>query len=134
MRFKRSTKPGFDLDQINIVALTNVIFLVLILFMFLSAFAVPSGISVKLPRTMTSDIIKEENVVITVSGEDIIYLNNLIVTIPELTGQLEHSTLKSQSILIKADRRSSVGRIIDVWNLCRSLGIEGINIATNQEK
>jgi len=35
--------------------------------------------------------------------------------------------------MIKADRRSSMGRIVDIWDLCRQLGIEKINIATTRE-
>lgn len=134
MRFKRKAIPGFGLELFNIISLTNVIFLVLIIFMFSSSLTVQDGINVKLPRTVTSDIIKEENIIITVSSENIIYLNNRIVTIPELTGELRHLTNRSRPILIKADRRSSLGRVIDVWNLCRNLGIERINIATNQDK
>ena len=34
------------------------------------------------------------------------------------------SPLFEQSILIKADGRSSLARIIDVWNVCRELGLE----------
>jgi len=47
---------------------------------------------------------------------------------------MEHVSNKHAPVLIKADRRASVGRIVDVWNLCRALGLERVNIATNQEQ
>ncbi len=134
MKFKRHTKIEYGLQQINTAPLIDVIFQLLIFFMLSSSFTFQSGINVKLPRAVTSDIIREENFVITITSEDIIYLNNKIVTIPELTKELNKVASRSRPILIKADRRSSVGRIVDVWDLCRNLGIERINIATNQEK
>ena len=87
---------------------------------------------VKLPRAVTSDTVQEDTVIITLTGEDIIYFNNKIATIPEITLKLKAYPAKPP-ILIKADRRSSVGRIIDIWNLCRDLEIERVNIATTQE-
>ncbi|MCH7773641.1 MAG: biopolymer transporter ExbD [Bacteroidetes bacterium] len=52
----------------------------------------------------------------------------------ELKRRLSQPNIKDHPLLIKADRRASVGRIVDIWDLCRNLGIERINIATNQEK
>ena len=88
--------------------------------------------TIKLPRTITSDVMKEKNLVITISGEDIIYFNNKIFTVKELPSELHKYIPASPSILIKTDRRASVGRIVDVWDICRTLGIEKINIAANQ--
>ena len=41
---------------------------------------------------------------------------------------------KDIPVMIKADRRASMGRIVDIWDLCRELNIERINIATNHDK
>ena len=134
MKFKRSVKPAHGFDTINFAPLIFVIFQLCILFVLSSSFTFQSGIDVKLPRAVTSDIIKEEGFVITINGEDIIYLDNKIVSIPELSRELKKLSAKNQPVLIKADRRSSMGTIVDVWNACRNLKIEHINIATNQEK
>ncbi|MDP2654557.1 MAG: biopolymer transporter ExbD [Candidatus Omnitrophota bacterium] len=133
MRFKRQTKIEYGLDQINIAPLIDVIFLLLIFFMLTSSFTFQSGINVKLPKAVTSDIIQDENIVIVITSENLIYLNNALRTIKELKAELEKPARKDRPLLIKADRRASVGRIVDVWDLCRSLGIEKINIATNQD-
>ena len=122
------------LEQINIAPLIDVIFQLLIFFMLTSSFTFQSGIDVRLPKAITSDIIKEENVTITITGENVIYWNNKVVSIKELRQELSRSARKNRPVLIKADRRSSVGRVVDIWDLCRELGIERINIATDQEK
>jgi len=83
---------------------------------------------------LTSDIIKEENLIVTITSENILYLNGTVTTLKELKQRLSQPNIKDRPLLIKADRRASVGRIVDIWDLCRNLGIEQINIATNQEK
>lgn len=133
MKFKRHIKLEHGLRQIDIAPLIDVIFLMLIFFMLTTSFTFSTGIQVKLPKTITSDTLKAENFIISITAEDVIYLNNSIVTLKELKQKLGRLS-KEQFILIKADRRSSVGRIVEVWDLCRSMGIEKINIATNQEK
>jgi len=134
MKFKRHTKVEHGLGQIDIAPLIDVIFQLLIFFMLSSSFTFQSGINVKLPKAVTSDIIKEENLVVTITSENIIYLNGTVTTLKELKQRFSQHNVKDHPLLIKADRRASVGRIVDIWDLCRKLGIEQINIATNQEK
>ncbi len=131
MRFKRRLKIEQGLNTIDIAPIIDVVLLLLIFFILTSSFAAQAGINVKFPRTVTSDIIKEENLLLIISSENVLYLDNTIVTFEELRKELSHYANSNRSLLIKADRRSSVGRIVEIWNLCRRLGIEKINIATN---
>ena len=133
MKFKRHTKIEHGLGQIDIAPLIDVIFQLLIFFMLSSSFTFQSGISVKLPKAVTSDIIKEENLIVTITSENIIYLSGTVITLKELEQRLSNPDIKDRALLIKADRRASVGRIVDIWDLCRNLDIKRINIATNQE-
>lgn len=134
MKFKRHMKIEHGLEQINMAPLIDVIFQLLIFFMLSSSFTFQSGINVKLPKAVTSDILKEENFIILITNENIIYLNDTVLTVKELKQELSRPVHKDRPILIKADRRASMGRIVDVWDLCRQLGIERINIATNRDK
>jgi len=133
MKFKRHAKLEYGIEQIDIAPLVDVIFQLLIFFMLSSSFTFQSGINVKLPKAVTSDVIKEENLIITITSENVTYLNGKIHTLTELKKKLQElSNAKNRPLLIKADRRASVGRIVDIWDLCRNLGLERINIATNQ--
>lgn len=133
MKFSRHTKLEHGLRQIDIAPLIDVIFQLLIFFMLSSSFTFQSGIHVKLPKAVTSDVIKEDNYIVTISSENVLYLNGNITTLKELNETLSNPLAKDRYILIKADRRASVGRIVDVWDMCRKLGIERINIATTQD-
>jgi biopolymer transport protein ExbD len=118
---------------IDLAPLVDVVFQLLIFFMLSSSFTFQSGINVRLPKAVTSDIIQEENFIITITSENIIYLNDVIMTLKELEDGLKKTKSLNRPFLIKSDRRASVGRIVDVWDLCRKLEIERINIATNQD-
>ena len=134
MRFKRRIHLEHGiLEQLNLIPFVDVIFQLLVFFMLLSSFTFNPGINVKLPKAVTSDVIKEENLIITITNSDVMYINNTVSTLTELKKELRHSKNKDRLILIRVDRRASVGRIVDVWDLCRNLGIEKINIATDQE-
>ena len=134
MKFKRHVKLEHGLEQINMAPLIDVIFQLLIFFMLSSSFTFQSGILVKLPKAVTSEIVKDENFIITITSEDVIYLNNAVITVKELRQKLMKPAQGKRPILIKADRRASMGRIVDVWDLCREVGVDKINIATNRKR
>jgi biopolymer transport protein ExbD len=133
MRFKRCIELEHGLKQIDIAPLIDIVFQLLIFFMLTSSFVMQPGIKVKLPKAVTSEIVKFENIEIVVSGENVTYLNGQIITTPELKNLFKQVANNNQSILIKADRRSSLGRVVEIWDMCRDLGVTQVNIATNQE-
>src|SRR3989338_8055681 len=117
MKFKRNIEMEAGLGKIIIIPAINVIFLLFLFLTFSSSLVAYSGINVKLPARVTSDLINKKNLTITLTGEDVTYLNNKIVTIEELGKTLKTIKDKNQMILIKADRRASVGRIVDIWDI-----------------
>ena len=97
-------------------------------------FTFPTAMAVKLPKAITSDVVPENITTITITSEDIIYFHDKVFTDRELKKTLQSLSLKKKPILIKADGRSSLSRVIDVWNVCRELGLEKVNMATTLDK
>jgi biopolymer transport protein ExbD len=121
------------LKQIDIAPLIDMVFQLLIFFMLTSSFVMQPGIKINLPKAVTSEVVKYENIEIVVSGENVIYLNSKVLTTQELQSLLKQVAKRNQPILIKADRHASLGRVVEIWDMCRDLGVNQINIATNQE-
>jgi len=132
MRFKRHIELEHGLKQIDIAPLVDMIFQLLIFFMLTSSYIVQQGIRVNLPRAFTSEIIKQRNIEISVSRENIIYFNDQVVSINELKNILKKLEDKEISILIKADRHALLGRVVEVWDVLRQAGFSHVNIATTQ--
>ena len=133
MRFKGRMELEHGLKQIDIAPLIDIVFQLLIFFMLTSSFVMQPGIKVNLPKAVTSEVVKYENIEIMVTSESIIYLDGRIITMQEMKLLLKQAAKRNQSILIKADKRASLGRVVEIWDMARDLGITQINIATNQE-
>ena len=135
MRFKRLVRRTYIAKgQIDIAPLVDVMFLLLIFFMLTSNFIIQPGIKVRLPRALTSEVIDSENLVIAVTAQDLIFLNNKPIQIGPLMERLKEAARENSNILIRADVGSSLGRVVEIWDLCRELGIPRVNIATNQKR
>lgn len=131
MRFKRHVE--LEKGQLDIAPLIDVVFLLLIFFMLTSSFIFQPGIKVKLPKAVTSEVLHEKSLIILVNSKNYIYLHDRAITKSELTSRLRLAAKENKPLLIKADRRASVGKVVEVWDMCRDAGISQINIATSQE-
>ncbi|MFH0790446.1 MAG: biopolymer transporter ExbD [Candidatus Omnitrophota bacterium] len=133
MRFKRHMKLEHGLKQIDIAPLIDVVFQLLIFFMLTSSFVMQPGIKINLPKAVTSEVVKYENIELVVSGENVTYFNAKVITTQELKNLLKQAAKRDQPVLIKSDKQASLGRIVEIWDMARDRGITQINIATNQE-
>ncbi len=132
MRLKRHLKLEKTLRTIDIAPLIDVVFLLLIFFMLTSSFIFQPGIRVNLPRAITSEMLSEDNAVISITAENLIYYKQKLVTIKELSSLLKGIAAARLPVLIKSDRKASLGRIVIVWDICRQEGVQQVNIATTQ--
>ncbi len=134
MRFKRlKRRTEIKKGQLDIAPMIDIVFLLLIFFMLTSNFVFQPGIKVKLPKAVTSEVINSENVIITITGQDLLFLNERPITINDLMAELKEAARQNKSLLLKSDTSASLGRVVEIWDLCRELGIPQINIATNQK-
>jgi biopolymer transport protein ExbD len=133
MRFKGRLELEHGIKQIDIAPFMSIIFLLLIFIMLSSSFITQPGIKINLPRVVTSELIKSNNIEIIVNGENEVYLNNRIVSTNDLKALFKQTAHKNETVLIKSDKHASLGVVAEIWDLARSMGIAYINIATNQE-
>ena len=70
------------------------------------------------------------NIVITITSENVIYVDARVVTLIELRRFLASKDLRHESIMIKVDRRSSMGRVSDILDLCRGISGANVNVST----
>ena len=69
-------------------------------------------------------------VVITVTGENVIYIDGRVVTLNELRRFLARGNFRRDSLMIKADKRASMGRVADILDLCRGISGASVNVST----
>ena len=83
-------------------------------------------------RDRTGRDVAGSALVITLTKEHVVYLNDQVVTLKELRQQL-HAAQSNKPVLIRADRFAYVNKLMELWDLCRDVGLREIHIATLQE-
>ena len=130
MKFKR--KVFLEKGQMDIAPLIDVVFLLLIFFMLTSSFVIQPGIRVNLPRAVTSEVLHKELLIVTVTEKNEVFINERPISKDELVSRITLAARDEQPLLIKADKRSDLGKVIEVWDVCRQVDVRQINIATTQ--
>ncbi len=128
MRFKR--RVLIEKGMIDLTPMVNVFFLLFIFFVFTSSFIFQPGIKVSLPRAVTGEVVQGEGAAITITRDDRIFLNEREISAEELFSKVKIISKDKGSLLIKADAGASVGRVVEVWDLCRNEGVSQVSIAT----
>jgi biopolymer transport protein ExbD len=130
MKFKRTV--FLEKGRLDIAPLIDVVFLLLIFFMLTSSFIFQPGIRVSLPRAVTSEILHKELLIVVVTDGNEIFISERPVTRDELVSRITVAARDGQSLLIKADKQADLGKVIEVWDICRQFDIKRISIATTQ--
>jgi len=130
MKFK--TRARTESALIELTPLVNVFFLLFIFFAFTSSFIFQPGIKVNLPKAVTSEVVQEESAVIILTRDNKIYLNDREMSQDELLSNLRLMAKGNVPLLIKADSGASLGRVVEIWDMCRKEGVSQASIATNK--
>ena len=135
MRFNFSRLKVIDSRFIEAVPLANCVLLLLVFFLLTWSYSAQTqaGIKVNLPKAVTSETVGTRAAVITITREKVLYLGSDAVSVQELISKIE-ALPKKDSILIKADKGTSLDRVVEVWDICRKAGIQQVNIATTQAR
>ena len=119
----------------DLTPLIDIVFLLLIFFMTTSVFKKDElALSLTLPKSGESGKSnKPVNLLrITVTTEKMA-LNDKLVELPEIKGQLQKIQNKDLPIELKIDQKVQYQRIIDVLDTVKSLGFYNIDLITRKE-
>jgi biopolymer transport protein ExbD len=130
MKFKR--KVFLETGRLDIAPLIDVVFLLLIFFMLTSSFIFQPGIRVNLPKAVTSEILQKELLVVVITESNEIFISERPITRDELVSRVTLAARDGQSLLIKADKQADLGKVIEIWDICRQFDVKRISIATTQ--
>lgn len=132
MHFKFYKRTPFQ-AEFEMTPLIDCVFNLLLFFMLTSSFIVQPGIRINLPKAITSEVVHEKSLTVTVTQDDLLILNENAVTLQDLAVKLEAAAKDNLPLLIRADRKASLGKVVEIWDLCRDVGLTKVNIATIRE-
>jgi biopolymer transport protein TolR len=122
---------GATLAEINIIPLVDVVLVLLLIFM-LTAPMMYRGIDVNLPRAAAKPTAVEERMVLTITKEQGLYLNDRRITPAGLDDALRDAfrSRTDKTLYLKADAGLTYGAVIDAMDRVRRAGIERLGMVT----
>ncbi|MBI4620915.1 MAG: protein TolR [Desulfobacterales bacterium] len=120
------------LSEINVTPLVDVMLVLLIIFM-VTAPMLQQGIDVNLPKVAAKDIpAKEEKVVLTITKNGEISINEHPVELSGLKENLEkiYETRISKEIFLRADETVPYGFVVKAMSEIKEAGIEKLGMIT----
>lgn len=126
---ERRLQPA--LSEINVTPFVDVVLVLLIIFL-ITAPMLLGGIDVKVPKTETRTIQPEERLVLSVTKERGIYLENQPITLARLEQVLTGLRRRNPkaAVFLKADEAVPYGVVVKVMDVVKKAGIDRLGMVT----
>ncbi len=132
----------FDLPQrrkrdtgIDMGPLMDIVFILLIFFVVTSSFTRETGVDVTKPQAQTASQLEKENILIAITREGTIHMNERQVDLASLKDLLTQTIAKTpdKEAVIIADKSSMTGALVQVIDVCNLTGVKKVSIAAQAE-
>jgi len=122
---------GGSLAEINIIPFVDVVLVLLLIFM-LTAPMMYRGIDVNLPKAASKPTAVEERMILTVTKDRTLYLNEKPVSLATLETQLRDAfkDRTEKTLYLKADAGLAYGAVVETMDRVRRAGIERLGMVT----
>jgi biopolymer transport protein ExbD len=123
--------------EINITPFTDVILVLLIIFMITTPLILQSSIKVSLPEAASGkSITNARQINITVTDDNVVYLDNKLITRKELVAKVRmlHRDNPELEVILFSDRLVRFKNIVSILDDLNEIGIKNLNIAAKVEQ
>jgi biopolymer transport protein TolR len=135
MRSARGKRNGL-IAGINITPFTDVVLVLLVIFMIATPLLIRSEIKVNLPRTSSADAAPQRNLVITIDTMGGVYVDGVRVAIGNLKSNLTATLAKrpGSPVIIMGDRDVRYDLVVRVLEIAKSCGVGRLSLAVQVKK
>jgi len=117
---------------LDLTPLIDVVLMLVLFFMLTTTFVLSPGVQVDLPQGSSLQQPRESDAIITITKDAAVYFQDAQVSLETLQAVLQRA--KSQQpglrVVIKADTLVQHGRVVEVMDMAKLVGIERLAIAT----
>jgi biopolymer transport protein ExbD len=119
------------MGEINITPLTDVMLVLLVIFMVTTPLIMKAGIDINLPKAHAKPDAPMQRLTVTVSADRKIYLDNQPVALDQLGALLSERIQKGAdpSVTVSADKQVAYGDAVQVLDICRQAGATKLVLA-----
>ncbi len=133
MRFRR---PGQTRVSIDMAPLVDVVFLLVIFFAVSTTFLESSGMKLELPESSATTEREVKEIAVFLGSDGSVVFEDATVTLDELTSRLR-AVLEDDDrkmVVLRADTGTPHGKVVEVIDVLREAGAEGLTIATRAKE
>jgi biopolymer transport protein ExbD len=135
---RRHRRPKIE-AEINITPFTDVILVLLVIFMIATPLISQGAINVKmdLPEASSAKPPKDKSpVFVTITDEGVVFLNDEVVTREELKQQIgsRHKDNPELSVVVRSEKLVRFQEVVSVLDILNGLGIRNLDIAAASRK
>ena len=115
--------------------LMDIVFILLIFFVVTSSFTRETGVDVTKPQAQSASQLEKENLLIAITREGTIHMNERQVDLASLQDILKQSLAKApdREAVVIADKESETGVLVQVIDMCNLAGVKKVSIAAQTE-
>ena len=115
--------------------LMDIVFILLIFFVVTSSFTRETGVNVTKPQAQSASQLEKENLLIAITREGTIHMNERQVDLASLQDILKQSLAKApdREAVVIADKESETGVLVQVIDMCNLAGVKKVSIAAQAE-
>jgi biopolymer transport protein ExbD len=126
----RPAKKGRSLI-LNVTSLIDVMFLLLIFFMVTSTFRNQPAITLVLPRSATAAETVDTPVILFLTSEGEVFLNDSRVPLQDLPARLKelHAQSKDNRMVLRADEKASHGDVVSLIDTIKQSGFTRVSLS-----
>ncbi len=126
--------PYSPVSEINITSLVDVMMVLLIIFMLTAPF-IQAGIKVRLPKAKSTVIKESEGVMLVVTEDGSVFLNNQKVDREKLPEALRNLKVAGEErVFVRADKDVPYGLVMEVVGHVKAVGIDEVGMITEMDR
>jgi len=125
------TRLGPALADINVTPFVDVVLVLLVIFL-ITAPMMLGGIDVRVPKTETRNIQPEERLVLTVTKDRGLFLDNQPISLDRLSRVLSGMVKRNPraAVFLKADEAVAYGVVMRVMDVIKRAGVDRVGMVT----
>jgi biopolymer transport protein TolR len=129
--FEGQSRLGPALSEINVTPFVDVVLVLLVIFL-ITAPMMLGGIDVRVPKTTTQTVRPEERLVITITKNRGVFVDNQPITLDRLQNVLRGMAKRNPkaSVFLKADEAVNYGAVMKVMDIAKKAGVDRVGMVT----
>ncbi|MCF0216822.1 MAG: biopolymer transporter ExbD [Fibrobacteraceae bacterium] len=123
---RKQKNMGIDMGP-----LMDIVFILLIFFVVTSSFTRETGVDVTKPEAQSASQLEKENILIAITKEGTIHINERQVDMASLQDILKQTLQKTpdREAVVIADKEAETGILVQVIDACNLSGVKKVSIA-----